>query len=69
MCELNVYEGVGHLLTRNLANQESDFDPDPEARADGIARHLRFLAELQFFAVANVDYRLTRQIADAVLTG
>ncbi len=37
ICELNVYEGVGHLLTRKLANQESDFDPDPEARADGIA--------------------------------
>ena len=48
VCELNVYDGVGHLLTRNLANQESDFDPDPEARADGIAKHLRFLNELQF---------------------
>ncbi len=48
MCELHVYDGVGHLLTRNLANQESDFDPDPEARADGIAQHLRFLKELQF---------------------
>jgi acetyl esterase/lipase len=42
-CELNVYPGVGHLLTRNLANQESDFDPDPNARADGRAKHLRFL--------------------------
>lgn len=48
MCELHVYEGVGHLLTRNLANQESDFDPDPEARADGIAQHERFLTELGF---------------------
>ena len=42
-CELNVYEGVGHLLTRNLANQESDFDPDPAARAAGVARHNAFL--------------------------
>ena len=47
-CELNVYDGVGHLLTRNLANQESDFDPDPNARADGIAQQLRFLKVLQF---------------------
>jgi acetyl esterase/lipase len=47
-CELHVYEGLGHLLTRNLANQESDFDPDPEARADGIAQHERFLVELGF---------------------
>lgn len=50
ICELNVYEGVGHLLTRNLANQESDFDPDPEASADGIAQLLRFLRELQFIS-------------------
>lgn len=48
VCELNVYPGLGHLLTRNLANQESDFDPDPAARADGFARHLRFLRTLGF---------------------
>lgn len=51
VCELNVYEGVGHLLTRNLANQESDFDPDPEKRADGIEKHRRFLAGLGLIAV------------------
>lgn len=50
ICDLNVYEGVGHLLTRNLANQESDFDPDPEARADGIAQHRRFLIRLGFIS-------------------
>jgi acetyl esterase/lipase len=44
-CELNVHKGVGHLLTRNLANQEGDYDPDPAARAAGIAQHLRFLRE------------------------
>lgn len=42
-CELHVYPGVGHLLTRNLNNQESDFDPDPVARNDGIAKQLAFL--------------------------
>jgi acetyl esterase len=48
ICELNVYPGVGHLLTRNLANQESDFDPDPVARQDGKARQERFLRERGF---------------------
>jgi acetyl esterase/lipase len=43
VCELHVYDGVGHLLTRNLGNQESDFDPDPQARADGITKHEGFL--------------------------
>ena len=47
-CDLHVYPGVGHLLTRNLADQESDYDPDPAARADGIAQHLRFLRSLGF---------------------
>lgn len=47
-CELHVYPGVGHLLTRNLTNQESDFDPDPTARADGMARHDSFLRSLGF---------------------
>ena len=50
-CELNVYEGVGHLLTRNLEYQEGDFDPDPQAVAEGIAQHLRFLRKLGFVAV------------------
>jgi len=45
VCELHVYPGVGHLLTRNVANQLSDFDPDPEFRADGYAQFERFLKE------------------------
>ena len=45
-CELVVYPGVGHLLTRNLANQEDDYDPDPVAREDGRARQLSFLEHL-----------------------
>lgn len=43
-CELHVYPGLGHLLTRNLKNQESDFDIDPEADRDGDARLNAFLA-------------------------
>lgn len=53
VCKLNVYQGVGHLLTRNLENQEGDFDPDPEAVADGVAQHLRFLRELDFIAAGS----------------
>lgn len=53
-CDLHVYPGVGHLLTRNLANQESDFDPDPKARADGIVQHHRFLRRLGFVHVARI---------------
>ena len=45
-CELVAYPGVGHLLTRNLANQESDFDPDPVARDDANARQRAFVASL-----------------------
>jgi acetyl esterase len=45
-CIVHAYPGVGHLLTRNLANQESDFDPDPVARADGNAKQIEFLRQL-----------------------
>ena len=45
-CDLHVYPGVGHLLTRNLANQESDFDPDPIAREDGNVKQVEFLRSL-----------------------
>jgi acetyl esterase/lipase len=47
-CEVHVYPGVGHLLTRQLADQERDYDPDPEARADGITRQREFLTKLGF---------------------
>lgn len=43
VCELNRYPGVGHLLTRNLKNQESDFDVDPQASQDGAAKLAAFL--------------------------
>jgi dipeptidyl aminopeptidase/acylaminoacyl peptidase len=48
-CDLHVYPGLGHLLTRNLASQERDFDPDPTARADGIAKQFAFLRGLQWY--------------------
>jgi acetyl esterase/lipase len=47
-CELNVHPGLGHLLTRNLANQEGDYDPDPAARTKGIQQHMDFLKRLGF---------------------
>jgi acetyl esterase/lipase len=45
-CDLNLYPGLGHLLTRNLQNQEGDYDPDPAARADGISKQEQFIQEL-----------------------
>ncbi|MFT4251744.1 MAG: alpha/beta hydrolase [Caulobacter sp.] len=44
VCELKAYPHLGHLLTRNLANQESDFDIDPQADRDGDATLNAFLA-------------------------
>lgn len=43
VCQLNAYPGLGHLLTRNLANQESDFDVDPEAVRDANRKIAAFL--------------------------
>ncbi|HRN54050.1 MAG TPA: alpha/beta hydrolase [Gemmatimonadaceae bacterium] len=45
-CDLRVYDGLGHLLTRNLAEQEHAFDPDPLARADALRHQVRFLQRL-----------------------
>lgn len=46
VCELRRYSGVGHLLTRNLDEQEWAFDPDPAARIDAYHAELTFLAKL-----------------------
>jgi acetyl esterase/lipase len=43
ICEVEAFEGVGHLLTRNLANQESDFDVAPESIERARAAILDFL--------------------------
>ncbi|MGQ0701642.1 MAG: alpha/beta hydrolase [Gemmatimonadales bacterium] len=48
VCDLHVYPGLGHLLTRDLMDQESHFDPDPRARADGMERHRLLLERLGF---------------------
>ncbi len=45
-CDLRIYQGLGHLLTRNLAEQEESYDPDPLARADALQHQVRFLQRL-----------------------
>ncbi len=51
-CEMRHYAGLGHLLTRKLDEQESEFDPDPEARADASRAEERFLAQRGFIEVS-----------------
>ncbi|MBN1939290.1 MAG: alpha/beta hydrolase [Candidatus Aminicenantes bacterium] len=48
VCELHVYPNVGHLLTRNLADQEDNYDPDPQFRAEGNQRLIDFLRKHGF---------------------
>lgn len=48
VCELHVYPGVGHLLTRDVANQLDKFDPDPKFTEDAYAQIERFLRERGF---------------------
>ena len=43
-CELALYPKVGHLLTRNLKDQEGEIDPDPVDLANALARERIFLA-------------------------
>jgi len=47
-CELHIYPGVGHLLTRNLKIQYKDFDPDPADQADAHQREDDFLYTLGY---------------------
>ena len=50
-CELHVYPGVGHLLTRKLdreAQEMGPFDPDPATIADTFEKADTFLASLGF---------------------
>lgn len=48
ICQLALYPRLGHLLTRDLARQEEDIDPDPKALADAGDRQRAFLADHQF---------------------
>jgi len=43
VCETHIYPGVGHLLTRNIANQAAEVDPDPKFVEDGTAKFHAFL--------------------------
>ena len=51
-CELHVYPGVGHLLTRKLDRESQEmgpFDPDPATIADTVEKADAFLASLGYF--------------------
>jgi acetyl esterase len=50
-CELNVYPGLGHLLSRNLdphAQEEGPFDPDPASIMDAHAKEDAFLTRIGY---------------------
>jgi len=47
-CSIKVYPNVGHLLTRNLADQSKDFDSDPAGLADARKREDAFLVSIGF---------------------
>ena len=47
-CELHVYPGVGHLLTRNLKVQYKDFDSGPTDSAEAHQREDSFLVSLGY---------------------
>jgi acetyl esterase len=51
VCELNVYPGVGHILTRNLdpqAQEQDPFDPDPAAMTAAHAAGDAFLMRMGY---------------------
>lgn len=47
-CELHVYPGVGHLLTRNLRVQYKDFDSDPADAAEAHQLEDAFLGSIGY---------------------
>jgi acetyl esterase/lipase len=47
-CELHIYPGVGHLLTRNIKVQYKDFDSDPVDQKDAHQREDAFLVALGY---------------------
>lgn len=55
VCQLKIYPGVGHLFTRNLANQEvPDYEAiDREASSDAAEVAVAFLTQLGFTGSAN----------------
>ncbi len=53
-CELDLFEGAGHLLTRDLKDQEGDIDPDPGVLADAQRHERDFLLSQHFVPVPPV---------------
>jgi acetyl esterase len=47
-CDLYIYPGVGHLLTRNIKIQYKDFDSDPEDQKDAHQKEDDFLSALGY---------------------
>jgi hypothetical protein len=47
-CEIESFADAGHLLTRDLENQESDFDPAPENLERAREAIIAFLASEGF---------------------
>jgi len=50
-CMVDAFAGVGHLLTRDLKDQEGDIDPDPDMLADSQRHQREFLLSHQFAPV------------------
>lgn len=48
-CNIHIYPGVGHMLTRNLKVQYKDFDVDPAFVADAHKREDDFLEGLGYY--------------------
>jgi len=61
-CDLQIYPGLGHLLTRNLADQRNSADPDPQAAGDALDRQIRFLASLGFTSAAGTTATAAREV-------
>jgi acetyl esterase len=49
-CDLEIYPGVGHLLTRNVKVQYKDFDSDPADVKDAHQKEDAFLESLHYFS-------------------
>lgn len=47
-CQTVIYPKVGHLLTRNLADQRNTLDPDPELELAAYREQKKFLSDLGY---------------------
>ena len=53
-CKVDLFPGVGHVLTRDLKDQEGDIDPDPRMLADSQQHERDFLLAHRFVPVPPV---------------